>query len=397
MSRLVCPSRFPPPQQRPDLLVLAGEHSGDQQAARLIRGIKSSRPDFHVATWGGPELSDAGAELIYDLTQSAVVGLFEVLRNYRYFKELFQRVLEWVETHRPKAILLVDYPGFNLRLAEALHRRGISVKGGGTVPVFYYIAPQVWAWKKKRRFRMAEYLDALAVIFPFEVEVFADTSLPTAFVGHPFTAAGEENLVSYNPAGPILLLPGSRRQAVGRILPLLLAAYQAYRRSTDNPREAVILYPDEGLRSLVGEYLAQSTWSDIASHVGLQPHHQRISGAAVLTSSGTMSLRCALAGVPGRIVYRAHPLTWWIGRRLVSIQWLGMSNLLLQRPMYPEYLQNQADPTVLGDQIRAMLEDSKVVVQTNKDAAELNDLLRKPDQGGAAQWLLQQLDNSIRN
>lgn len=391
MSRLACPETFPAPARRPQLLLLAGEHSGDQQAARLVRGLREQRPDWHIAAWGGPAMEEAGAELIYDLTQAAVVGLVEVLQNYGYFRQLFDRLLAWIREHRPEAICLVDYPGLNLRLAEALRKEGLSRQGGGAIPVYYYIAPQVWAWKKKRRFRMARTLDALAVIFPFEEEVFADTSLPTTFVGHPFVAEGGESPVQEDPGGPLLLLPGSRRQAVNRILPILLAAYRTYREKTVDPVSAVILYPDESLRTLLESMLGQDEWQTIRSLVSLQRHDKKVSGSAVLTSSGTMSLRCALSGLPGRIVYRAHPVTWWIGRRIVSIAWLGMSNLLLQKPMYPEFLQGEARPGVLAGEIEAMLKDPFIREQTEADAAALRGLLQRPDGGGVVNWLLDQM------
>ena len=209
---------FLPPVNGPvDLLIVAGEHSGDQQAARMLRGALEREPDLKVAALGGVELQDAGAQLLFDLTASSVVGLAEVLRNYSFFKRIFAETLRWIETHRPRVVCLVDYPGFNLRLAKALFESGISRKGGGNVSIIYYISPQIWAWKAGRRFTMARHLDALAVIFPFEVDCYADTGLPVDFVGHPFLTDGYSSSLYHDRSGPILLLPGSRRAAVSRI------------------------------------------------------------------------------------------------------------------------------------------------------------------------------------
>jgi len=151
----------------PDLLVIAGEASGDEHAARLIHDLKVRRPDVRVATLGGPKLQEAGAQLIFDLSAHGVVGLIEVLKNYRFFSSVFKQTVAWIEKYKPRAVLLVDYPGFNLRLADRLYKNRTSRKGGGKLPVLYYISPQIWAWKKNRRFKMAKWLDALAVIFPF--------------------------------------------------------------------------------------------------------------------------------------------------------------------------------------------------------------------------------------
>src|SRR5436190_4791533 len=221
------PFRLPPPAAgRVDLLVVAGEHSGDEHAARMVRELRTRQPGLIVAALGGPQLAAAGAQLLHDLTASSVVGLVEVLKNYSFFKALLVETLRWIAEHRPRVVCFVDYPGLNLRLAAALRERGLSLKGGGKIQTLFYISPQIWAWKAKRRFSMARDLDAMAVIFPFEPKYYSDTSLPVEFVGHPFVAADHVSPVRYDPEGPVLLLPGSRRQAVRRIFPALLAGFR---------------------------------------------------------------------------------------------------------------------------------------------------------------------------
>ena len=239
MSPPALPFRLPPPLDgHVDVLIVAGEHSGDEHAARMVRELRAKHPELVVAALGGPQLAAAGAQLLHDLTASSVVGLVEVLRNYSFFRELFHETLRWIGEHRPRAVCFVDYPGLNLRLAAALRERGLSTRGGGRIKALYYISPQIWAWKAGRRFPMARDLDAMAVIFPFEVKCYADTTLPVEFVGHPFVAPGHAEPVRYDPAGPVLLLPGSRKQAVARIFPVLLAGFRAFGRG-----EAVVLYP----------------------------------------------------------------------------------------------------------------------------------------------------------
>ncbi|MEK9783437.1 MAG: lipid-A-disaccharide synthase, partial [Opitutales bacterium] len=144
-----------------DLLVVAGEASGDEHAARLVRDLLANNPKLKISALGGDELKNAGANLVFPLAAHAVVGFWEVLKNYSLFKEIFESTIKWIQEYKPKCVLLVDYPGFNLRLARALKESGISCKGGGVIKILQYISPQLWAWKAKRRFEMAETLDAL--------------------------------------------------------------------------------------------------------------------------------------------------------------------------------------------------------------------------------------------
>ncbi|PHX84833.1 MAG: lipid-A-disaccharide synthase [Opitutia bacterium] len=384
MSALSLPFRLPAPEGGPvDVLIIAGEHSGDEHAAQLVRDVRAAQPTLRFAALGGPELSGAGPQLLFDLTASSVVGLVEVLKNYSFFKALMEETLRWIGEHRPRAVLFVDYPGMNLRLAAALRERGLSVKGGGTIKTLFYISPQIWAWKDKRRFTMARDLDALAVIFPFEVACYADTTLPVNFVGHPFLAVDYVPPVRYDPSGPILLLPGSRKQAVGRIFPVLLAGYAEFLRGGGD-RDAVAVYPSE-------EILAELHAAGPSKPVKLVPTGTLVSASVVLTSSGTMSMHCALAGIPGAIAYRANFLTYLLGRMLVKIEFLGIANLLLKAPMYPEFIQDAATPPALAEQLRSGLEDPARRVRTTAQAAELRALLERPTGGTAGAWLRRQL------
>jgi lipid-A-disaccharide synthase len=373
-----------PASGRVDLLVIAGEHSGDEHAARMVRDLRASSP-LSIAAHGGPELAAAGAQLLYDMTASSVVGLVEVLKNYSFFKALFAETLRWIEQHRPRAVCFVDYPGFNLRVAAALRERGLSVKGGGKMATLYYISPQIWAWKAKRRFAMARNLDAMAVIFPFEPSCYADTALSVEFVGHPFVAPEHRSPVRVDAAGPILLLPGSRVQAVRRIFPVLLAGFRAF-----GSREAIVLYPSvevlEVLRSFQPPPRVRLVQVDDAGE-----RAEPIAAAAVLTSSGTMSMHCALAGIPGAIAYRANPLTYALGRMLVNVDYLGIANLLLGEPMYPEYIQHAATPAALARELRESVENPGRRDRTAEQARRLRALLVASASGTAAEWLKRHL------
>jgi lipid-A-disaccharide synthase len=229
---------------------------------------------------------------------------------------------------------------------------------------------------------MARDLDAMAVIFPFEVECYADTTLPVEFVGHPFVAPDYAAPVRYDADGPVLLLPGSRKQAVARIFPVLLNGFRLF-----GEREGNVLYPSEDILHLLRA-------ANPPPNVRLMPiledrtsAGQPVAASAVLTSSGTMSMHCALAAIPGAIVYRANPLTYVLGKMLVKVKYLGIANLLLNKPMYPEFIQNAATPSALAADLRVAVHDLNRRNRTFEQAACIREMLGQTSRGSAADWL----------
>ena len=390
MSDLVpATNDFPAPVDGPpDLLVIAGEHSGDEHAAQLVAELKARNPDWKVACLGGEKLQAAGAQLLYDLTAVSIVGFVEVLKHYKFFKSLFDRTLDWIERYPPKQICFVDYPGFNLRLAEQLKQRGLSRKGGGEIELCYYIGPQIWAWKAKRRFRMAGSLDRLGVIFPFEVDCFKDTDLPVEFVGHPFVGPEYELPFLYDRDAPILLLPGSRSVAVGRIFPVLLKGF-AKALESEPGLLARVIYPSRQILDQLRSILA--AYPKLQDKIIFDSNEQKqVPASAVLMSSGTMSLAVALSAIPGAIVYRLHPMSYWMGRFLVKVPYIGIANLLLGRALHQEYIQGAATAKQLA---REMLEarSPEAVQQAVDSAKELRQLLRPNSRVSASEWLVREL------
>ena len=328
----------------------------------------------------------AGAELLFDLTHFSVVGIVEVLKHLSVFTALLARTREWIAAYRPKVVCFVDYPGFNLRLAAQLASAGLSRKAGGPTALYYYISPQIWAWKKGRRFEMAKLLDSLAVIFPFETACYADTTLPVQFTGHPFAAPGFESRLAFDPQGPVLLLPGSRQQPVSRIFPVMLAGYAEYLAAHPGKR-ALVLYPDEKIRVTLERLLSGAGLPE--GSVTLRPASEKAAACACLISSGTMSLSCALAGIPGAICYRAHPLTYRLGRLLVKIPHLGIANILLPgEPPYPEYLQDAAKPGVLARELADAAGNPARAAAAADAADKLRKVLSSDASHDLASWLL---------
>jgi len=378
-----------PPDGTVDLLVIAGEASGDEHSALLVSGLLKKFSNFQISAIGGKRVEKEGAHLVYPLVEHAVVGVVEVLKNYSTFKQIFKNTIEWIIKYKPKTILLVDYPGFNLRLARELKKLGVSVKGGGTVKVLQYISPQLWAWKAKRRFEMEKILDGLGVIFPFEVDCYKDTSLPVAFVGHPFAQSEYKCPISYAPEGPLLLLPGSRVQPVQRILPVFLDTLDPL--FIDFPNLQVsIPVPNSQIRTVVESLL--SSRATIKDRINVVESDLRMEARAALMSSGTMSLSCAIAGVPGVIAYRAHPLTYLLGRFLVTIPFLGMANILIpEAPPYPEFLQGRANRKNLYQTILKVLQNEDSKENSQFVAKKLLKRLQVPDEQGVVEWLSQEI------
>ena len=361
-----------------DLLIVAGEHSGDEHAARMLRELMVKKPGLQVCALGGPKLALAGAHLLLDLTENSTMG-FAVLGKISYYRALIAEVVRWVGAHRPRAVCFVDSSALNLRIAAAMYSQGFSHKAGGPTKTLYYISPQIWASRAARRFEMARHLDGLAVIFPFEPACYADTSLPVEFVGHPFVASDYAAPVAFDPSGPVLLLPGSRRQVVSRIFPVLLKAFQ----QADTTRDAVVLYPSK-------EILATLQLAKPSAKVQLRSTGQAdapIAASAVLTASGTMSMHCALAGIPGALTYKTDPLTYLLGRMLVKVPYIGIANLLLKEAMYPEFIQGASTAEVLAGQLRECLDSPQRLAQTQAYAQKLRALLHAPTKGTAADWV----------
>jgi lipid-A-disaccharide synthase len=231
---------------------------------------------------------------------------------------------------------------------------------------------------------MARLLDGLSVIFPFEVECFADTDLETTFVGHPFLQSRQDCELVYNPHGKVLLLAGSRVSNVKRILPLLMETYQLFLKNYE-ARDAILIYPSETIVNEINLVLDQ--FPDLRDRIELLRNEGRIEASAVLTSSGTMSLRCGLAGIPGRIVHTIHFLSYVLGKMVLKIPYIGISNLLLNKPYYPEFTQYKAKSSVLAEELNRCLTDQEVIDGTQKDCVALREQLQQENAETPWSWV----------
>jgi lipid-A-disaccharide synthase len=339
-----------------NLLVIAGEVSGDMHAAKVVTEVKKSRPGLRVWGIGGDRLQEQGVELLQHTRDMSVLGLVEVLKRYGFFRKVFRETLRQIDERKPRAALLIDYPGFNLRLAAELKKRGVRV--------VYYVCPQVWAWHRSRIPRMAKLIDRLLVIFPFEVEVFSGTGLNTQFVGHPLVEEakavmeGPVRSLPWPGSLPIAMLPGSRRQELERILPAMLGAAAIIEQQRP---EAGFILPAASpemetlAREIINRSPAKPSRLNIVSG---QTRHVLRQAKAAWVASGTATLETALMECPMVVVYKTARLTYEAGKRLVKVPHLGMVNLLAGKELCPELIQHMVTPENMASAISPLLDNT---------------------------------------
>jgi lipid-A-disaccharide synthase len=329
------------PAERPlTILMVAGEASGDAHGAELIYALKEQRPGVRIIGVGGPKMAAAGQEQAFDLAAHAVVGLTNVLRNYFKFRRFFHRVLALARREFPDAVVLVDYPGFNLRLAGRLRR---DLPGARTI---FYISPQVWAWKPHRADAMLRTVDLLLTILPFEKAWFAQRApkLNVQWVGHPMLDRIRMEGSAEPQPDHIALLPGSRDAEIETHLPLLWETARIMARTRPG-LTFVLLSPSEQVQASSLERIARLAAPNFTFEYNVGYTVSHLSRCALaLVASGTASLECAVVGVPQIVVYRVDPLTFAIGRRVVNLKHLSIVNVMAGEGIVPEFIQDDLQP-----------------------------------------------------
>lgn len=326
------------------LYIIAGESSGDGHAAVLMSELLAMAPDIEFYGAGGPKMREVGGSHIFDWTQEAVVGLWDVAMKYSYFRGQFHRMYHEIIELQPSAVIFVDYPGFNLRLASYLHRKGFRRKK------IYYISPQVWAWNRGRIPKMSRFLDLMLCIFPFEKPLYEASGLRTEFVGHPMLAHLETRRISVNREPKLVgLLPGSREREVRRILPPMLAAASLLKRRDAELRfEVSAAYAK--MTNLIEKIATISGFTGLPISVGnASSLMQR--AAVGMVASGTATMEASFFRFPFVLIYKVSWLTFIPGRLLVRVQHLGMPNILAGRTMIPEFIQHEARPETIADAV----------------------------------------------
>ncbi|MEM7371622.1 MAG: lipid-A-disaccharide synthase [Bacteroidota bacterium] len=353
------------------LYVIAGEDSGDLHTGNLIQALKVRQSEIQCRGVGGEHMKSAGTELVAHVKDINFMGFWEVIRNLRTIRQLFQTVQSDILSWQPDAVLLVDYPGFNLRMARFLFERGIRV--------FYYISPQVWAWKKGRVKKIRQYVERMFVILPFEQDFYAREGVEVDFVGHPLLDVIEEQTETRSNSKPIIaLLPGSRKQEISRMLKPMLALVSRFPDYdfvvAGAPSQTEAFY-----RSLMGNHQAELRMNQTYDIL------QEASYAVV--TSGTATLETALFRVPEVVCYRGAWISYQIGKRLVNVDYISLVNLILGRKAVEELIQGAFTPDRVERELRKLMKkDRRASLQ--EAYAELRTLLGDSGASGRTAELL---------
>jgi lipid-A-disaccharide synthase len=338
------------------IYLVAGEESGDVIGARLMVALRQARPDVTFAGVGGPRMEQQGLQSLFPQRELAVMGLLEVLPRIRRLKRLLQGTIADILARRPAVLVTIDSPGFTLRVLRAVQASGI--------PRAHYVAPQVWAWREGRVRHFPGLWDRLLCLLPFEPAFFARHDLPAVFVGHPVLESGVDagDAARFRAAHALapdrrvlIVMPGSRRSEVKRLLPIFGETLRLLAARTPG------LVPVVPVAHAVAETVRAATahWpvrpilvTDIA-----QKHDAFAAAAAALCKSGTSSLELALAGVPMAVAYRVNPVSALIARRLIKVPYAALANLLAGRMVIPEFIQQDCTPPRLADALATLLTD----------------------------------------
>lgn len=361
-------------------MILAGEVSGDLHAASLVRAIKRLVPNATFTGMGGPAMREAGVETRSDILELAVMGATEVISKLPFFQRLHNQLLHEACRDRPDAVILVDYPGFNLRFAAAAHEAGLKT--------VYYICPKVWAWKSGRIRKMVACLDRLICIFPFEPDIFKDSGLKVDYVGNPLVDLTETErshpaaLLDWRGEPRVALLPGSREQEIRRLMPVLAAAAKLIEAKHPNAG-FIVPSPDDNIAAIARKHLdAAPERPSRCSVVTGKTYPVMHQANAAIIASGTATLEACLFRCPTVLTYRVSALTGWLVRRVIKIPYVGLVNILAGRFVCPELLQGESTPHKLAEAVLPLLADTPQRAAMLNGMDSVNRLLGQP---GAAE------------
>lgn len=357
------------------LLVVAGEASGDLHGGNVLKRLKTLRPGLELIGTGGEMISEIGATLYYRVEELAVIGFFEVAKRYGYYKGVFDTIVKKLDEEQPDAVFLVDYAAFNLKLAAEAKKRGIKV--------IFYVAPQVWAWKKKRIKKLKARVDTLIVLFPFEVEFFRNEGMTTHCFGHPLLdivkpdCDKESFFVRWglnSHKKHLGLLPGSRVNEINKHLPLLFETAKILNRQRNDLQFIVPLAPT--VKSEVLQPFLAGSGLDLRI-VTNDTYNAVAYSDFALVASGTASLETAILGTPEIIYYKSSLVTYLIGKYLLRIKMIGLPNIITGKVLVPEDPHFNA-PDKMADQIIDYLTDSEKYHRIKADIGRIKSQLGEP-------------------
>jgi len=352
-------------------MIIAGEASGDMHGAGLARSLKDRFPDALLFGVGSDAMRGEGVRIIIDARELAVVGITEVISKLPTIYRAIRMVKKALKDLKPNLLVLIDFPDFNFRVAAIAKKLNI--------PVLYYISPQIWAWRQGRVNTIKHLVDHMAVIFPFEASFYRKHHVPVTFVGHPLLdriPAPKTNAGSSPAAGtPVIgLLPGSREKEVSILLPAMLQAASRVRKRIPEVRFLVSASSsiDAGLlETIVGDFKGTVDVQIVKGPVSSIFKQSRL----VVAASGTVTLEAALHGIPTIIVYKVSPLSYWLGKRLIKVNHIGIVNLIAEKELLPELIQEEASPEAIAEKVVYLLSEPEIRRQIKNELLGIRGLL----------------------
>jgi lipid-A-disaccharide synthase len=356
-----------------EIFLLAGEASGDARGSELIRALKTLNPSVLISGMGGRKMKSEGMEILADVSDMAVVGIVEVLKNYSFFKKTMDDLLAQVEKRQPAAVIGIDYPGFNLRFLKQVRK-----KFGAKIKTIQYISPQLWAWNEKRKWQMAQYLDSVLCLFPFEPDIYQETGLKAVFVGHPIIERPFEN-DSARDKNLIALFPGSREKEICSHMSVL-----GQLKSKFPTMEFRYAASSEKSKSLIRSFAPKAQFST----------SEELFRSAYLgvVCSGTATLEAAISGLPICVIYRVAWPTYWMGRALIKVPYLAMPNVLLKKKLVNEYIQSDLTCENLEFETQRLIEEPAARNKIQEGYQEIRRILEK---GRAAENAAREILNLV--
>jgi len=365
------------------IFIIAGESSGDLHGAHLAKELKKLSPDLRLFGLGGGSMREAGVEILADPTRIAVIGLIEVLQHFSDFKRLFHLAVRALDERRPDLVVLIDYPGFNLRFAREVKRRGIRL--------VYYISPQIWAWDPGRIHAIKKLVDRMLVVFPFEKELYEKAGVPVTFVGHPLLDQVRPSLsrmealeqLGLSDGLPVIgILPGSRQGEVRRHLPVLLEAGEKLREALPSSARFLLIKAPHLPWEIYQPFLKQS---HLNPKVIERWDYDCLHGCdLVLVASGTATLECALLERPIVIVYKTSWPTYFLSRLLIRIPHIGLVNVVAGRKVAPELIQREANPERIAMETLSLWKDAQRRQEMKDSFSAIRKSLGEPGAGRRA-------------
>jgi lipid-A-disaccharide synthase len=368
-----------------DILIIAGEASGDTHGAKLIAELHKINSSLNFWGLGGDKMTSQGLKSLYPLKEFNVMGFVEIIRHLSKFRNLLKQIEKKIIAAPPRLCILIDYPGFNLKLAAIAKKHNI--------PIIYYISPQVWAWGIKRVYKIAKLVDEMLVILPFEKEFYAQYNIPVHFVGHPlidyidnFSKSSEtvKTEIGLKKDDIIVgLLPGSRQQEIEKIFPIMLSAAKEIEKDEILRRRIRFITPEAEtlkkgiLKNLLNKHSAPADIHILDTKTYSVFEYLSICDL-VLVASGTATLETACAGVPMIVTYKASPLTAFLARLLIKVKNIALVNIVAGKTIVPEYMQNKAKPFAIAQKALAILKNKTMREEIRKNLLKVKESLGPP-------------------